>query len=92
MAELGEGGPEAAVQEINRGLERVRALFESHDVDERFESDELVQRLVHLRESLREEYRVGRTLHERLADAVQSEQYELAARLRDELERREQAG
>ena len=92
LAELSEGGPEAAVQEINLGLERVRRLFESHDVDERFESDELVQRLVRLRESLREEYRVGRTLHERLADAVQSEQYELAARLRDELERREQTG
>ncbi len=88
LAELGESGPEVAVQEINQGLERIRRLFESHQLDERFENDELVQRLVKLRESLREEYRVGRTLQERLADAVESEQYELAAQLRDELARR----
>jgi hypothetical protein len=91
LAELNERGPEAAVQEINCGLDHVRRLFASHDVEERFESDELVQRLVRLRESLREEYQVGRTLQEQLADAVQSEQYELAARLRDELARRERA-
>ncbi len=91
LAELNEGGPEAAVQEINHGLDRVRQLFESHEVEERFQGDELVQRLVRLRESLREEYRVGRTLQEQLADAVASEQYELAARLRDELARRTQA-
>ncbi len=88
LAELGEGGPEAAVQEINRGLDRVRQLFDSHNLEDRFDDDELVKRLVRLRESLREEYSVGRTLQERLADAVASEQYELAARLRDELARR----
>jgi len=89
LAELEEDGPEAAVQEVNRGLQRVRELFESHELEDQFEEDELVQRLIRLRESLREEYRVGRTLHERLADAVAAEQYELAAQLRDELRRRE---
>ena len=91
LAELEEGGPEAAVQEVNRGLQRIRELYERHELEERYEDDELVQRLVQLRESLREEYDVGRTLQEQLADAVAAEQYELAARLRDELERREQA-
>ena len=89
LAELDEGGAEAAVQEINRGLEKLRDLFENHDLDDQFEDDELVQRLVRMRESLREEYSVGRTLQEQLADAVASEQYELAAELRDQLERRE---
>ena len=42
-----------------------------------------------LRESLRSEYSVGQTLKEQLAEAVEHEQYELAARLRDELSRRE---
>ena len=46
-------------------------------------------RLVDLRESLRNEYSVGQTLNEQLADAVEREQYELAARLRDELSRRD---
>ncbi len=91
LAELEENGPEAGVQEINGGLTRLQELFDGHDVGDQFEDDELVQRLIRLRESLREEYDVGQTLHERLADAVASEQYELAARLRDELERRKQA-
>ena len=90
LAELEAEGPEAALQEINRGLQGIRELFESHDPDDRPEDDEVVRRLVQLRESLREEYGVGRTLHEKLSDAVALEQYELAARLRDELVRREQ--
>ncbi len=79
LAELEECGPEASVHEINGGLERMHRMFQGHEVEDRFESDELVQRLVRLRESVREEYRVGRTLQEQLNDAVESEQYELAA-------------
>ena len=67
----------------------MRAFFEKHQAEEHFESDELVVRLVDLRESLRNEYSVGQTLKEQLADAVEREQYELAARLRDELSRRD---
>jgi hypothetical protein len=88
LAVLEEEGPEAAVQEVNRGLQNVHELYENRELDEEFEDDELVQRLVRLRESLREQYAVGRTLHEQLADAVAAEQYELAAQLRDELHRR----
>ncbi len=91
LAELEEDGPEAAVQEISRGLRRMHELFLAHDLDEQYEDDEIVQRLVQFRESLREQYEVGRTLHEQLDDAVASEQYELAAQLRDELDRREQS-
>ena len=67
----------------------MRAFFEKHEAEDHFESDELVVRLVDLRESLRNEYSVGQTLNEQLADAVEREQYELAARLRDELSRRD---
>jgi hypothetical protein len=89
LADLNEDRPEAAVQEINRGLQRVRDFFDRHEAGDRFDDDELVQRLVQLRETLREQYRVGRTLQEQLAEAVAQEQYELAAQLRDELRRRE---
>ena len=37
---------------------------------------------------LDERFEVGRTLHEQLDDAVAAEQYELAARLRDQLNQR----
>ena len=89
LGELEENTAEEAVQAINAGLEVMREFFLKHEADEHFDSDELVVRLVELRESLRSEYAVGQTLNEKLADAVAHEQYELAARLRDELTRRE---
>ncbi len=82
---LEDSKPEAAIEEINQGLNRMRAFFEEYEVDEQFDEDEMVQRLRELKESLREHYRVGRTLNERLADAIAAEEYEVAARLRDEI-------
>ena len=89
LAELEENGPEAAIGEVNRGLSRFRELFEEYDAADKYESDELVSRLVELKESMRTHYQVGRTLDEQLADAVAAEEYELAAKLRDELARRD---
>jgi hypothetical protein len=70
---------EAAIEAVNRGLHGLNELCE--DVEE----NELVARLVELRESVREKFAVGRTLQEQLNDAIASEQYELAAQLRDRL-------
>ena len=86
----GPGGAEAAISEINAGLQRIREFF---DGDERFaevefEKLEFVEQLMELRETLRTEFKVGKTLNERLTDAIANEQYEEAAKLRDELRRR----
>jgi len=81
-------GAESAIEAINDGLDRMRLFFDDYELEDRFEDDELVSRLVELRESVRERFEVGRTLHEQLAEAVESEQYELAARLRDQLQQR----
>jgi hypothetical protein len=89
LAELEGDSPETAVHQINVGLERLQGVFTQHESEELFEDDELVVRLTELRESLRDHYQVGRTLYEQLRDAVDAEQYELAARIRDELQRRE---
>jgi hypothetical protein len=88
LASLESHGAEAAVHEINDGLNTLRAVFEQYEAGDQFADDELVTRLIELRENLRQEYRVGKTLQERLAEAVAAEQYELAARLRDELAQR----
>ena len=90
LSVLESEGPEAAVHEINSGLEALQRVFEQYEAGDQFNDDELVNRLLELRETLRKEYRVGKTLQEQLADAVASEQYELAARLRDELARRKE--
>lgn len=89
LAELDDNGAEEAVQAINSGLDEIRKFFIKHEAEEHFESDELVTRLIDLRESLRSEYSVGQTLKERLEEAIEKEHYELAAKLRDELSKRQ---
>ena len=74
-----------AIDEVNNGLERMRTLFVEYEAEEQYDEDELVQRLIEFREGLREKYEVGRTIVEQLADAIASEDYELAAALRDQL-------
>jgi len=88
LAGLEEEGAEKAIQAINRGLDKMQDLFEQHEAAEYFEDDELVMRLTEMRESMRDEYGVGQTLQERLAEAVAKEEYELAAQLRDQLSQR----
>jgi hypothetical protein len=88
LAELEDTNAEVAIEEINKGLERIRQLYIDIEAEDQFDEDELVIRLNQLRESLRDYYHVGRTLNEQLAEAVAKEEYELAARLRDEINRR----
>ncbi len=88
LAALGDRGAEAAVEEINQGLDKMKSVITEYEAGEEFDEDELVQRLIELRESLRQRFRVGPTLQEQLADAVANEKYELAAEIRDELNRR----
>ena len=88
LAVLEKSGPETAIEEINNGLEEMRKIFVAAEAEEQFEADELVVQLRELKESLRTEYKVGPTLAEQLAEAVAAEEYERAARLRDEIARR----
>ncbi len=88
LAELEDTGAHAAVRELSQGLDEFRALFERYEVPEYFEEDELVRKLMEMRESIREQFDVLPTLQERLSHAVEEEQYELAAKLRDEIQRR----
>ena len=92
LATLEEKGPDAAIGEINTGLERFRELFEQYDAAEKYNEDEMVRRLEELKESMREHYQVGRTLDEQLAQAVAEEKYELAAQLRDLIAKRQVRG
>lgn len=89
FAELEERRPEAALDALNEGIERLRRFFLEHADEEAFESDNLVARLRELREELRGQSGMGPTLAERLAQAVAAEQYELAAQIRDEIARRD---
>ena len=85
LEQLQESGPEAAVERCNVGIQTLRDFFEEIEAEEQFETNEIVQQLTDLRESLRNEYDLGKTLAEQLAEAVAAEEYERAARLRDEI-------
>lgn len=88
MMAIQDSGAETAIEIINQGLEQMREVFAKFGAEEQFDQDELVGQLAVMKESLREEYRVGKTLAEQLADAVATEAYERAARLRDEIAKR----
>lgn len=90
FSQLERSGPEPAIDAIGRGLAEMRAVFEQREPAQAFDDNDMVAQLVQLREWLRREYRIGQTLGEQLAQAVAAEQYEQAARLRDEIAQREQ--
>ena len=83
LSELDQKGPGEAVAAVNGGLERMRQIFEEHEVETAFEENELVERLCEFRETLREKFSVGKTLDEQLKEAIANEEYEKAAKLRD---------
>jgi len=89
---LASSGPEAAIARLDRGVEHIEKLAaidrDAYDSDESRGCQDLVDRLEELRDAVREQYSVDRTLEEKLDDAVATEDYEMAARLRDELDRR----
>ncbi|MEM1304633.1 MAG: UvrB/UvrC motif-containing protein [Planctomycetota bacterium] len=88
LAKLDEQKPEAAVQAIDAGIAKVREVFELHDMLEDFEEDDLVKKLVEMKEALSELYELRPSLAEQLAEAIADEQYERAAEIRDRMARR----
>jgi hypothetical protein len=77
---------EQALHVIDAGLSQMRQSFDELGWEEHFDSDELVQRLQELRESLaKDASNLPKSLQQQLEEAVRAEQYELAAILRDQL-------
>lgn len=88
LAEIDDGQAEKAIEALNHGLDKMQQFYVDHDAAERFEDDDLAERLQQLREAVRNEFHIDRTLEERLTEAVAAEEYELAAQLRDEIAKR----
>ena len=80
---------ELAIKEVDDGLSELRNLFEDYDAEDQFEEDELIQRLLEFRNSLRDKYEVGMSLAEQLEQAITNEDYERAAEIRDEIKSQE---
>ncbi|HMO36941.1 MAG TPA: UvrB/UvrC motif-containing protein [Gemmatales bacterium] len=80
--------PENAIDSIRDGLQRIKEVFIEYEQDERYEKDPLVRELKKKLKQLRKEHGVKQTLKEQLAKAVEQEDYETAARIRDEMKKR----
>ncbi len=81
--------PEKAIDELQTGLEKIRAFLAEHGMEEKMDEDEMVGELRHVEKKLREEHGISATLREQLDQAVAKEEYETAARLRDAIRRRD---
>ncbi|MCC6494158.1 MAG: UvrB/UvrC motif-containing protein [Pirellulales bacterium] len=88
LTKLQADQPEGAVQAIGSGLDSLRSLFVQHGAEEHFDEDVFVLKLREMQDSIKSHFRLGPSLAEQLADAVATEQYELAAKLRDRMAKR----
>lgn len=89
-AEAEDSEPEAAIDVLRDGFTRIRSLLveaEEEEFDE--ESDPMLLQLKRLEEEIRRRHGVEETLLEQLDKAIASEEYELAARIRDTIRARD---
>jgi hypothetical protein len=87
LVELEKSNPRGAVEAVDAGLISLRKLFESQGALDQYEEDTFVVKLREMRESIAKHYEIGPSLTEQLAQAIAAEQYELAAKLRDRIDR-----
>ena len=80
--------PDAAVDALTDGLERMRQVYERLGVADRMGEDDMVRNLRAERRRLRKLHRIDKTLHEQLQEAIANEDYERAARIRDRIRAR----
>ncbi len=82
-----------AVEEVSRGRQCLDTLLTELGLElEDREQDPGLAYLRELEQQIRDQYDVKLTLREQLEAAIDSENFEVAARLRDELSRRDHAG
>lgn len=83
--------PDEAIDVLREGVQRLRQhqeqWDEEHD-DEEVPNLSLIEQLQVLEQEIRKNFLVPKTLREQLDEAVESEDYERAARLRDEIRSR----
>ena len=81
--------PEEAIDALHDGIDRLnthqRVWWEEHDPSES-PNPKLVEQLCKIEEEIRQKFVVEKTLREQLGEAVAREDYEQAARLRDQIQ------
>ena len=81
--------PEEAIDAVHEGVEHLKAHKATiDDEDEETPHDHLIEQLHILEHEIRKNFEVAKTLREQLDEAVEHEDYERAARLRDQIKAR----
>ncbi len=97
QAELLVKDPEEAIERLKDGIRAIEAGYEDPETlnpaeaYEQAEQDPSILQLRALERQVRKQHKVTLTLQEKLAEAVQNEQYERAAELRDRLRAKQEA-
>jgi hypothetical protein len=84
---LEQNNPEQAIDELREGIRKIEDFFEENGYEDTGE-EPMLQQLRTMIDQIRELHSVGDTLSEQLKLAIQNEDYETAARLRDQLKKR----
>ncbi len=86
--------PDQAIDALRDGIQRLtnhqRTWWEEHDLADS-PNLALIEQLRHYEQDIRKKFAVGKTLLEQLDEAVAKEDYEQAARLRDEIKAKKRA-
>lgn len=90
--------PEEAIEAIRDGIERLRRHQRSlpdlpvassdEPLDEEASSQSLIEQLQRLEQEIRKQFEVPKTLRELLEEAIEREDYEAAAKIRDQMQRK----
>lgn len=80
--------PEEALDAIQVGLKRMEQVHEERGDLDVMRRDPTAGRLVRLAEQLRKDHTIAKTLHEQLTEAIEAEEFEKAAQLRDQVRQR----
>jgi hypothetical protein len=83
-----QGNPEAGIDALRSGLQRLRDFFSAFGLEEQMDDDGMVRRLREMEEALRRTHHIDETLQEQLERAIANEDYETAVKLRDALRKR----
>jgi hypothetical protein len=82
-----------AIEQVHEGRNELCAALRQVGMDDQqIDDDPGVQYLIELERQIRQQYGVDYTLRERLDAAIESEDFESAASIRDELRRRRHRG
>lgn len=86
---LDRDDPEGAIDAVHEGMEKIRSFLEEMAFEENLDENPMIQHLQKIEQSVRDQHNISETIQEQLARAVENEQYEEAARLRDVLRKRQ---